>query len=407
MSDIEQRLQQLEDRFLDGEISEETFKELRERLLARKAGAGEAGHEGAVNIADSVVRGDIRQTTQAAGGANVGGGIHVNFGGRDGSRAEIAYEDFVMTVLECGGTVETARVRLEAHRRELGLSLVVARSIETACTDMHKPVAPPPSKPSEPAPGDERAIELPGGVELVLCWCPATTSAAWKAISGGEDFFWMGSPEGELGRYDGEMLHKVKLTQGFWMGKYPVTQRQWEAVAGDNPSHFKASGGDAPVENVSWDDIQSWLQKANRVAGRVGLRLPTEAEWEYACRAGTRSALNSGQDLVSEDGYCPHLDQVGWYDENSDYKTHPVGELSANAWGLHDMHGNVWEWCQDWYGDYSSGVSTNPTGASSGSSRVLRGGSWYVNARYCRAAYRDGLGPGGRSDVIGFRVVVR
>jgi len=136
---------------------------------------------------------------------------------------------------------------------------------------------------------------------------------------------------------------------------------------------------------------------AEKTAGHV-YRLPTESEWEYACRSGTTTAYGFGDDASG-------LGDYGWFDGNSDSSTHPVGEKKPNAWGLYDMHGNVWEWCQDWYGDYPSGSATDPTGATSGSLRVFRGGSWILNARYCRSAYRDWLGPGARGSSLGFRVL--
>ncbi len=215
----------------------------------------------------------------------------------------------------------------------------------------------------------------------------------------------MGSPEDELGRSEDETQHRVTITQGFWLGKYQVTQAQWEVVMGYNPSHFK--GLNLPVEYVSWDDISEaggFLEKANRF-GRAGeaFSLPTEAQWEYACRAGTTTALNNGMDLTTEDGACPNLDEVAWYWENSGGKTHPVGLKKANAWGLHDMHGNVWEWCLDGYHDYPPGPLVDPRGAGSGP--VHRGGSWGEDARYCRVASRHYyFSPGDIGNHIGFRI---
>lgn len=211
--------------------------------------------------------------------------------------------------------------------------------------------------------------------------------------------FTMGSAEGELGRKGEEVQHRVTLTRGFYLGKYLVTQAQWEKTMISSPSGSK--GPDLPVEKVSWDDCQAFLKKLG-----TGARLPTEAEWEYACRAGTTTALNSGKALTSTEARCPNLDEVAWYRENSGGKTHPVGQKQPNGWGLYDMHGNVWEWCSDWYGSYPTGEGTNPQGVQSGSRRVLRGGGWYYCASYCRAACRYDFWPKGATEYIGFRAVL-
>ena len=204
--------------------------------------------------------------------------------------------------------------------------------------------------------------------------------------------FTMGSPENELDRDYDEAQHQVTLTKEYWLGKYEVTQAQYEAVMGTNPSKFK--GANLPVEMISWFDAKEFcatLTKIERAAGRLPegyeYTLPTEAQWEYACRAGTTTALNSGKNLSSEEK-CPEMDEVGWYKYNSDEATHPVGQKQPNAWGLYDMHGNVWEWCKDWYGSYPSSAEMDPTGPDSGSDRVLRGGSWYGSASSCRSAIR-------------------
>jgi len=209
--------------------------------------------------------------------------------------------------------------------------------------------------------------------------------------------FMMGSPKEEAGRYDNEILHKVVLTKPFFMQNIPVTQGQWRAIMGSNPSHFNNGGDDCPVEQVSWDDAQEFIRKLNQKEGADNYRLPTEAEWEYACRAGSTTAYCFGDDES-------RLKEYAWYDKNSDSKTHPVGLLKPNAWGLYDMHGNVWEWCQDWYGDYPSDAATDPIGATVGSYRVLRGGGWYGLARDCRSAYRYYGPPDYRYILIGFRL---
>jgi formylglycine-generating enzyme required for sulfatase activity len=215
-----------------------------------------------------------------------------------------------------------------------------------------------------------------GGIEMV--WCPP-----------GE--FLMGSPEDEADRNDDEMQHRVRLTRGFWMAKTETTQGQWERVMRENPSDF--SGEDLPVETVSRYDVQGWLEKMNEktpLPSGWKWDLPTEAQWEYACRAGTGRA------------FAGDSDEMAWYDENSG-RTNPVGTKKANAWGLHDMHGNVWEWCSGWYGDYSSASSSDPTGATAGGKRVARGGSWVSFAQYCRSAYRGRCASVTRSDDLGFR----
>lgn len=199
----------------------------------------------------------------------------------------------------------------------------------------------------------------------------------------------------------------MTLTKGFWLGKYPVTQNQWQSVMGRNPSYFKQSmlskifpGAKTreieyelrPVELVSWNDCQEFIRKVNASLS-CGACLPTEAEWEYACRAGT-SGLYAGAGL----------DSMGWYSDNSGMKTHSVGRKSPNAWGFYDMHGNVWEWCDDWYGGYPSGSVTDPVGPASGIHRVLRGGCWSNLARFCRSANRFWDRPGYRRRFNGFRL---
>ena len=224
-----------------------------------------------------------------------------------------------------------------------------------------------------PKAGDTKTIVLPGGAKMEMVWCPP-----------GE--FMMGSPESEMGRKDNETQHRVTLTKGFWMAKTPVTQAQWGSVMGNNPAKFK--GQDRPVECVSWGDCIEFCRKAGQ-----GLQLPTEAQWEYACRAGTTGAY----------GGTGRLADMGWYYVNSGLKTHPVGQKQPNAWGLYDMHGNVWEWCADCYGDYPNGPVTAPQGASFGSYRLLRGGGWDGDAGGCRSAYRYHFNPSLAYDYLGFR----
>lgn len=211
--------------------------------------------------------------------------------------------------------------------------------------------------------------------------------------------FMMGSPAGEPDRYGDEQQHRVRLTQPFFMATTEVTQAQWRAVMGNNPSHFK--GDNLPVENVSWDDAMAFCAALSKKEGKM-YRLPTEAQWEYACRAGTTTAYSTGNGLEA-------LKRAGWGSYDGEFgsakSTKAVGSFRANAWGLYDMHGNVLEWCSDWYGGYPNGNATDPTGMPNGDSRVLRGGSWFHNPDLCRAAYRLRITPDSRINLIGFRVV--
>ena len=190
--------------------------------------------------------------------------------------------------------------------------------------------------------------------------------------------------------------HQVTLTNDYYIGKYEVTQALWQAVMNSNPSNFK--GDNLPVEQVSWDDCQKFISKLNSITGKT-FRLPTEAEWEYAARGGKKSRgyQYSGSSIISD---------VAWCYVNSDSKTHAVGTKQSNELGIYDMTGNVWEWCQDWYGSYSSSSQVNPTGDNSGSNRVNRGGSWSYAARVCRSSYRDSIAPDYRNDDLGLRLVL-
>jgi len=207
--------------------------------------------------------------------------------------------------------------------------------------------------------------------------------------------FIMGSPELETGRYDDEIQHEVIITKGFYMQTTPVTQGQWQQIMGYNPSSFKTNDNH-PVENVSWDDVKNFIDLLNSRIEGATYRLPTEAEWEYACRAGSNTAYANGNSLYA----------MGWHDKNSGGKTHQVAQKKPNAWGLYDMHGNVWEWCEDWYGSYPSVSVTDPQGASSGSYRVNRGGGWRNLSRICRSAYRNYESPGVQGSALGFRLAM-
>ena len=195
---------------------------------------------------------------------------------------------------------------------------------------------------------------------------------------------------------DEKPVHRVTLTNDYYIGKYEVTQALWQAVMGKNPSWFK--GNDLPVEQVSWNDCQDFISKLNAMTGKR-FRLPTEAEWEYAARGGkkSRSYQYSGSNTLGD---------VAWYSDNSGSKTHAVGTKQPNELGIYDMAGNVDEWCQDWYVSYSSSPQTNPTGAASGSDRVSRGGSWDFSARGCRSSYRRGNTPDFRNGDLGLRLVL-
>ena len=203
---------------------------------------------------------------------------------------------------------------------------------------------------------------------------------------------------------DEKPVTRVKISQGFWMGKYEVTQSQWLSVMGSNPSRFKSCGGNCPVERVSWNEVQQFIRKLNQGSGDSQYRLPTEAEWEYAARARTNADTYAG-DITKPRGNDPVLNRIAWYDGNSGNRTHPVGRKAPNAFGLHDMLGNVLEWVGDWKGEYPGGTVTDPAGLRSGSKRVNRGGSWFYYARYCRSAIRNEYSPGTRYGALGFRLL--
>ncbi|MEY5019146.1 MAG: hypothetical protein RLZ22_234 [Verrucomicrobiota bacterium] len=228
--------------------------------------------------------------------------------------------------------------------------------------------------------GEEKVVEIVPGLSIVFCWCPPGD-------------FMMGSPSSDVGRADDENQVTVSHSKGFWMAKTEVTQAQWQAVMDHNPSAF--IGNELPVDSINWNDAQKFIEKLNaKIGSNDGgkLSLPTEAQWEYAARAG---------ELCSHQGDL--LSKLAWYDENSS-QTSPVGTKKPNAWGLHDMLGNVLEWCSDWYNpNLSAGV--DPKGALSGTYRILRGGSWSHNANANRVTYRSNSGiPTGANSKIGFRI---
>ena len=216
--------------------------------------------------------------------------------------------------------------------------------------------------------------------------------------------FTMGSPSTEPGRDSDETEHQVTLTKSYYIQTTEVTQGQWRDVMGSNPSYFSSCGDDCPVEQVSWDDIQEFITKMNQ-RGEGTYRLPTEAEWERAARGGDveqTAFYNGGITNTSCDD--PNLDQIGWYCGNADSTTHPTAQKQANAYGLYDMSGNVWEWCQDIHTSSLSGPVTDPLITSGGSGRVFRGGSWNYYARYCRSADRDFSTPSFRYYDLGLRL---
>ena len=260
---------------------------------------------------------------------------------------------------------------------------------------------------ANPKAGTRKTLTI-SGVERAFRYCPPGT-------------FLMGSPEDEEGRCDDETQHVVTLTKGFWLLETPVTQEMYESLTGKNPSCFSSTGYGArdvegldtarfPVENVNWIDCQVFVRKLN-ICGCAPrffeFRLPTEAEWEYACRAGTTTPYFWGTSLNGDKANCD-----GNYPSGTDCagpylnRTTEVGRYAPNAWGLYDMHGNVWEQCADYYGAYPSGAQTDPTGPTSGSRWVLRGGSWDSRAKSCRSANRDGKGLWNLNIYRGFRLVL-
>jgi formylglycine-generating enzyme required for sulfatase activity len=238
----------------------------------------------------------------------------------------------------------------------------------------------------------ENIFILPNGAELEMVW-----------IEAGD--FITGSPDTEIGREINEIQHKVTITKGFWIGKYEITQGQWEKVMNTQPWEgqiFFKKDGDYPAVYISWNDTQDFIKKINEAEGKEIYRLPTEAEWEYACRAGTKSAYSFGDDVSK-------LDDYGWHGKNTydlgNYFAHKVGQKLPNPWGIYDMHGNVWEWVHDFYGDYPEEPQIDPKGPESSDNHVFRGGSFYYLSRFARSAYRGYNTPNHRLFNLGFRIV--
>ncbi len=242
------------------------------------------------------------------------------------------------------------------------------------------------------SPAQSDYVDL-GKSRLVVVKIPAGTFRMGSDQVIHADDYWKPCPNCAPRNEVERPVHQVTIGQDFWMGKFDVTQKQWQDVMGNNPSGNQAAGPNAPVEQVSWKDVQSFLAKANAMQSRWTLRLPTEAEWEYAARAGSTGET-----------YGP-LDEIAWYKGNGGGTTHPVGQKKPNAFGLYDMLGNVWQWCQDWFGPYSSGPVTDPQGAASGDKHPTRGGCYYCDGVHQRAARRNRDLEDHSSRSIGFRIV--
>lgn len=266
---------------------------------------------------------------------------------------------------------------------------------------------------------------------LTACdtWNPGTTETMEESFTNsfGMIFnripagtFMMGSPESELGRFaEEEIQHQVTLTQDFYIQTTEVTQKQWSDVINQAeqagilvsgtlnkaPSYFSACGENCPVEGVAWDDVQIFITALNTMGERT-YALPTEAQWEYAARSGSTTALANGDITAESYDFDKNLDLMGWYSYNAEMSTHPVARKSANDWGLYDMHGNVWEWCQDRYEIYPSSPVIDPLGPLNGSGRLLRGGAWNSYIYACRSANRGRSGADSREYSFGFRLVV-
>jgi len=311
------------------------------------------------------------------------------------------------------GTIHTIPVRLdecevpESFRHYHWANLFdpngferIVRAIRAEVAKQQEPIPlrrPQPSTSSSPS---EAPATIHSALEPTL-----TNSIGMGVVLIPAGTFMMGSPDSDATAYDNEKpAHSVTISQPFYLGRYAVTQVQWEAVMEVNPSRFTGDRN-RPVERVSWEDTQEFIRRLSIRDGGTRYRLPTEAEWEYACRAGSQTAYSFDSDPSL-------LNTYGWYDKNSGgffgsilSKTYPVGQRQPNAWGLYDMHGNVWEWVYDWYKAYNLEPVTDPQGPATGSYRVIRGGSWSNNARLCRSAFRLHLTPGSRDERLGFRLL--
>lgn len=259
-------------------------------------------------------------------------------------------------------------------------------------------VSVPPLAKKDAAPGAEskvkiRSFPIGNDAEIPCCWIPPGT-------------FTIGADPSEIGAREGDRKAKVTISRGFWMARTETTQKQWLALISDNRSHHQ--GALRPVENVDWNYVLHFITKASKAAPE-GYRydFPTEAEWEYACRAGETTAFHNGKNPSSEEDECRHLDKVGWYNQNSGGETHIVAQKLPNAWGLYDMHGNVWEWCSDYFSHPPKYDEIDPKGPKFGEGRVIRSGSFRHPVREARAAHRLPFNPLIGYRTIGFRMVVR
>lgn len=301
----------------------------------------------------------------------------------------------VMAVVLIGLTAGFAKVMVDNHREGLRIAAEAKAESERLAAEAKAKAE------AEQKERERMAVEAKKKTEAIKAAFVASNGGDTIALAPnvemtvafiGPGSFTMGSSSNEEGHSSDENQVEVTLSQGFCLAKTEVTQAQWEAVMGSNPSEFK--GPNLPVENVCWEDAQAFIVKLNDkqiLPQGWKFALPTEAQWEYACRAGEKGPYSGGG-----------LDEVGWYAGNSSSQTHEVAKKKPNAWGLYDMHGNVYEWCADWYEDTLKG-GIDPVGASSGDYRVIRGGSWFIDASYGRAAYRNWLFPGGRNYFLGFR----
>jgi uncharacterized protein (TIGR03067 family) len=281
-------------------------------------------------------------------------------------------------------------VRPKAFQTKQGDSTIVLLTLKRKKQEVDQGDAPKKSQSNGKADKKDPSKDFTNSIGMKFVWIPPGN-------------FVMGSPKEEKERSDHEIQHKVTLTKGFYMGVHTVTQEEWQAVMSNNPSFFKGEKH-LPVETVSWDDCLAFIRKLREKDKKL-YRLPSEAEWEFCCRAGTKTPFHFGEtisiDQANYNGNRTYGDgKKGMYRQ----KTTPVGSFPANAWGLHEMHGNVWQWCQDWYGDYPDKEVVDPQGAAKGGSRVLRGGSWLNHPVGCRSASRHRDLPRNRYSYVGFRL---
>ena len=306
------------------------------------------------------------------------------------------------TTVESPTNRPLAEILAEANNQEIpGVEEMKANS-DSEPEEIDEPEPLPPDTPGEYA-GERRVYKI-GDVSYAFRWCPNGS-------------FIMGSPSEEPGRSDDETQHEVTLTHGFWILETEVTQAMWISVFDWNPSWFSKTGTGAarvkqvetgllPVEQVTWEEAAEFCRKFRHLSG-MNAELPTEAEWEYACRAGTQTVYSFGNTIQPEDANYDDSEPGNIEQKRKAIRNpYPVGEFEPNAWGIYDMHGNVAEWCRDLFGDLDTKPVDDPTGAETGASRVFRGGAWFLDSNCCRSAYRYGIDPDTRSYYLGFRVVI-